>query len=68
MDREGRTAGAPGGGPFGRRVVEFAIAVGNDGNRPYIPLGQNLLPVAFKKYVTGTLTGFPIFWNVKKDA
>jgi peptide/nickel transport system substrate-binding protein len=33
---------------------------------PYIPLGQYLLPVAFKKYVTGTLTGFPVFWNVKK--
>ena len=35
---------------------------------PYIPLGQYYLPVAFKKYVTGTLTGFPIFWNVKKEA
>jgi peptide/nickel transport system substrate-binding protein len=35
---------------------------------PYIPLGQYLLPVAFKKYVTGTLTGFPVFWNVKKEA
>jgi peptide/nickel transport system substrate-binding protein len=34
---------------------------------PYIPLGQYLLPVAFKKYVTGTLTGFPVFWNVKKE-
>jgi peptide/nickel transport system substrate-binding protein len=34
---------------------------------PYIPLGQYYLPVAFKKYVTGTLTGFPIFWNVKKE-
>jgi len=35
---------------------------------PYIPLGQYYLPVAFKKYVTGVLTGFPIFWNVKKEA
>ena len=35
---------------------------------PYIPLGQYYLPVAFKKYVTGTLTGFPIFWNVREGS
>jgi len=34
---------------------------------PYIPLGQYYLPVAFKKYITGTLAGFPVFWNVKKE-
>ncbi|SEE53044.1 peptide/nickel transport system substrate-binding protein [Rhizobiales bacterium GAS191] len=33
---------------------------------PYIPLGQYYLPVAFKTYVEGTLTGFPVFWNVRK--
>jgi len=33
---------------------------------PYIPLGQYYLPVAYKTYVEGTLTGFPVFWNVKK--
>ncbi len=33
---------------------------------PYIPLGQYFQPIAFKKTLTDILTGFPIFWNVKR--
>jgi peptide/nickel transport system substrate-binding protein len=33
---------------------------------PYIPLGQYFQPVAFRKSVGGVLTGFPVFWNVKR--
>jgi hypothetical protein len=28
---------------------------------------RDLSAVAFEKYVAGTLAGFPVFWNVKKE-
>jgi peptide/nickel transport system substrate-binding protein len=33
---------------------------------PYIPLGQYYQPIAFKKTLTDIVTGFPMFWNVKR--
>jgi peptide/nickel transport system substrate-binding protein len=33
---------------------------------PYIPLGQYFQPVAYRKSVGGVLTGFPVFWNLKR--
>ena len=32
----------------------------------YVPLGQYYQPTAFRKTVREMLTGFPIFWNVKR--
>ena len=33
---------------------------------PYIPMGQYLQPTAFRTSLDGVLSGFAIFWNVKK--
>jgi peptide/nickel transport system substrate-binding protein len=33
---------------------------------PYVPLGQNLQPVAYRNTLTGLLPGFPLFWNVRR--
>ena len=34
---------------------------------PYIPLGQYLQPTAIGTSITGTLSGLPLFWNVRKQ-
>ncbi len=34
---------------------------------PYIPLGQNFAPMAYKKELTGILDGYALFWNVKRS-
>ena len=34
---------------------------------PYIPLGQARGTTAFRSNVTGVVTGFPVFWNLRKD-
>jgi len=33
---------------------------------PYIPMGQYLQPTAYRTNLDGVLTGFALFWNVKK--
>ena len=33
---------------------------------PYIPMGQYLQPTAYRTSLEGVLSGFAIFWNVKK--
>ena len=33
---------------------------------PYIPLGQYFQLEAFRKNLSGVLTGLPIFWNVER--
>lgn len=33
---------------------------------PYIPLGQYFQPVAVRKSLTDLVTGFPVFWGVKR--
>ncbi len=33
---------------------------------PYIPMGQYLQPTAYRSNLEGVLTGFALFWNVKK--
>ena len=33
---------------------------------PYVPLGQYFVMEAFRKNLTGVLTGFPMFWNLKR--
>jgi peptide/nickel transport system substrate-binding protein len=33
---------------------------------PYIPLGQYFQLEAYRKSLSGVLTGMPIFWNVKR--
>ena len=33
---------------------------------PYVPLGQYLQPTAYRTSLDGVLSGFAIFWNVKK--
>jgi peptide/nickel transport system substrate-binding protein len=33
---------------------------------PYVPLGQYYTVQAYRKNLEGVLTGFPIFWNVKR--
>jgi len=33
---------------------------------PYLPLGAYRQPTAFRRNLTGMLTGLPIFWNVKR--
>jgi peptide/nickel transport system substrate-binding protein len=32
---------------------------------PYIPLGQNFQPTAYRRSIEGILPGFPMFWNVR---
>jgi peptide/nickel transport system substrate-binding protein len=33
---------------------------------PYIPVGQWLAPMAYKREITGVLDGYPLFWNVRR--
>ena len=33
---------------------------------PYIPMGQYLQPTAYRSNLDGVLSGFALFWNVKK--
>ncbi|MBN8941892.1 MAG: ABC transporter substrate-binding protein [Rhizobiales bacterium] len=33
---------------------------------PYVPLGQYFQPVAYLKTLTGMVTGFPVFWNIRR--
>lgn len=33
---------------------------------PYIPLGQTILPTAFRSDLTGMLDGLPLFWNIRR--
>ena len=33
---------------------------------PYIPLGQNFQPTAFRSDITGQLEGFALFWNIHR--
>jgi peptide/nickel transport system substrate-binding protein len=33
---------------------------------PYVPLGQYFALEAYRKNLSGVLTGFPMFWNVKR--
>jgi peptide/nickel transport system substrate-binding protein len=33
---------------------------------PYIPLGQILPPTVYRRSVTDVLTGYPMFWNLRK--
>ena len=35
---------------------------------PYIPLGQYFQPTAYRTSLSGMLSGFSIFWNVRKEA
>ncbi len=34
---------------------------------PYIPLGQQFNPTAYRKDITGILNGIPVFWNVRRS-
>ncbi len=34
---------------------------------PYIPMGQYLQPTAYRTNLDGVLTGFALFWNVRKS-
>jgi peptide/nickel transport system substrate-binding protein len=33
---------------------------------PYVPLGQQLTPTAYRSNLTGILDGVPVFWNVRR--
>ena len=33
---------------------------------PYVPLGQFFQPTAFRSSLSGIVTGFPVFWNVRR--
>jgi peptide/nickel transport system substrate-binding protein len=33
---------------------------------PYIPVGQFLPPTVYQRTVTDVLTGYPLFWNLRK--
>jgi peptide/nickel transport system substrate-binding protein len=33
---------------------------------PYVPLGQNRQPTAYRSDLTGLLQGFPTFWNIRR--
>ena len=35
-------------------------------NVPYIPMGQYLQPTAYRDSLTGMLSGFALFWNVRR--
>ncbi len=35
---------------------------------PYVPLGQNRQPTAYRRELDGILAGFPTFWNVRRNA
>lgn len=35
---------------------------------PYIPLGQSIPPTAYRRDITGVLSGHPFFWNVRRQA
>jgi peptide/nickel transport system substrate-binding protein len=34
---------------------------------PYIPLGQQFNPTAYRKDLTGVVNGIPVFWNVRRS-
>ena len=34
---------------------------------PYIPLGQEFNPTAYRKDITGVLDGIPVFWNIRRS-
>lgn len=34
---------------------------------PYIPLGQEFIPTAYRKDLAGVLNGIPVFWNIHRD-
>ncbi len=36
-------------------------------NVPYVPLGQYLRETAYRRNLTGMLTGLPLFWNIEKS-
>jgi peptide/nickel transport system substrate-binding protein len=35
---------------------------------PYIPLGQSIPPTAYRRDISGVLSGHPFFWNVRRQA
>jgi peptide/nickel transport system substrate-binding protein len=35
---------------------------------PYLPTGEYYSPTAYRKTLSGVLTGLPLMWNVRKDA
>ena len=34
---------------------------------PYLPTGEYYQPTAYRKTLSGILSGLPLMWNVKKD-
>jgi peptide/nickel transport system substrate-binding protein len=33
---------------------------------PYIPIGQSFAPTAYRKELSGLLSGYPLFWSVRR--
>ncbi|MFL5289074.1 MAG: hypothetical protein ACJ8AW_51010, partial [Rhodopila sp.] len=33
---------------------------------PYIPIGQSFAPIAYRNDLSGLLTGYSLFWNVRR--
>jgi peptide/nickel transport system substrate-binding protein len=52
--------------PAEQRTIAIALQRQAWIDVPYIPLGQNMQPTAYRSDLTGLLPGFPTFWNIRR--
>ena len=52
--------------PAAQAGIAAALQVQAFEDVPYVPLGQFFQPVAVRASLTGIVTGFPVFWNVRR--
>ncbi len=50
-----------------QKVIARAIQREAFNSVPYIPVGQNFQPTAFRSDLSGQLEGFALFWNVRRS-
>lgn len=54
------------GDPAAQKQICEQIQIEAMQSVPYVPIGQYFQPVAFRKSLQGVMTGFPIFWNIRR--
>ncbi len=50
-----------------QKKIAEAIQVEAFNSVPYIPVGQNFQPTAFRSDLKGQLEGFALFWNIRRE-
>ena len=53
--------------PAEQKAVSERIQLQALDDVPYVPLGQFFQPIAYRSDLTGIVTGFPIFWNIRRS-